>query len=210
MCIRDRYISDIIKDSGGDIWSGGYCNLKRINLETGDIRLYPGLGSITAILEKDAERIWVGTTMGLYLLDKLRGDYRRIDFPVETVHVSTLYQAADSTLYVGTRGAGLLVYDGANDKFIHQYHMENCALVSDNIYIVIPRPDGSLLLGTENSIVTFLYEDRTFQNWTAEQGLMSVCFNAGASTQYGDSLVFGSNDGIVIFPVDLQLSLIHI
>ena len=83
--------------------------------------------------------------------------------------------------------------------------MENCALVSDNIYIVIPRPDGSLLLGTENSIVTFLYEDRTFQNWTAEQGLMSVCFNAGASTQYGDSLVFGSNDGIVIFPVDLQI-----
>ena len=201
----DQYISDIIKDSGGDIWSGGYCNLKRINPETGDIRLYPGLGSITAILEKDAEHIWVGTTMGLYLLDKLRGDYRRIDFPVETVHVSTLYQAADSTLYVGTRGAGLLVYDGANDKFIHQYHMENCALVSDNIYIVIPRPDGSLLLGTENSIVTFLYEDRTFQNWTAEQGLMSVCFNAGASTQYGDSLVFGSNDGIVIFPVDLQI-----
>ena len=34
---------------------------------------------------------------------------------------------------------------------------------------------------------------------------MSVCFNAGASTQYGDSLVFGSNDGIVIFPVDLQI-----
>ena len=45
------HICDIIKDSGGDIWSGGYCNLKRINPETGDIRLYPGLGSITAILE---------------------------------------------------------------------------------------------------------------------------------------------------------------
>ncbi|MBS5412488.1 MAG: response regulator [Bacteroides thetaiotaomicron] len=201
----DQYISDIKKDSQGDVWSGGYYNLKRINPETGTIRLYPGLSSITAILEKNEEQMWIGTTTGVYLLDKLRGNYRRIDFPVETVHVSTLYQTVDGILYVGTRGAGLLVYDSTKDKFVHQYHMENCAIVSDNIYIVIPRPDGSLLLGTENSIATFLCKDRTFHNWTAEQGLMSVCFNAGAATQYGDSLVFGSNDGIVLFPIDMQI-----
>ncbi len=201
----DQYINDIKKDSRGDVWSGGYYNLKRINPETGTMRLYPGLGSITTIQEKDTDRMWIGTTMGLYLLDKQRGDYRRIDFPVETVHVSALYQAADGTLYVGTRGAGLLVYDIANERFIQQYHTDNCALVSNNIYIIIPRSDGSLLLGTENSITTFLHEERTFHNWTAEQGLMSVCFNAGAATWYRDSLAFGSNDGVIVFPADLQI-----
>lgn len=38
----DQYIYDIKKDSGGDIWSGGYYHLKRINLETKNVRLYPG------------------------------------------------------------------------------------------------------------------------------------------------------------------------
>ena len=30
----DQYIYDIKKDSSGDVWSGGYYHLKRINLET--------------------------------------------------------------------------------------------------------------------------------------------------------------------------------
>ena len=45
----DQYIYDIKKDSGGDIWSGGYYHLKRVNLETKSVRLYPGVSSITTI-----------------------------------------------------------------------------------------------------------------------------------------------------------------
>ena len=39
----DQYIFDIKKDSDGDVWSGGYYHLKRINLETKRVRLYPGV-----------------------------------------------------------------------------------------------------------------------------------------------------------------------
>ena len=73
---------DIKKDSGGDIWSGGYYHLKRINLETKNVRLYPGVSSITTIQEKDDRLMWIGTRMGLYLLDKESGIYRYIDLPV--------------------------------------------------------------------------------------------------------------------------------
>lgn len=52
----DQYIFDIKKDSDGDVWSGGYYHLKRINLETGSVRLYPGVSSITTILEKMSDR----------------------------------------------------------------------------------------------------------------------------------------------------------
>ena len=38
----DKYIRDIRKDSRGYVWSGGYYNLKRINVQTKDIRLYHG------------------------------------------------------------------------------------------------------------------------------------------------------------------------
>ena len=71
----DQYIFDIIKDSDGDIWSGGYYHLKRINLETKSVRLYPGVSSITTIQEKDAQHMWVGTRMGLYQLERQSGVY---------------------------------------------------------------------------------------------------------------------------------------
>lgn len=140
----DQYIYDIKKDSGGDIWSGGYYHLKRINLETKNVRLYPGVSSITTIQEKDDRLMWIGTRMGLYLLDKESGIYRYIDLPVESPYICALYQREDGILYIGTRGAGLLVYDINKKKFIHQYRTDNCALISDNIYTILPRQDESL------------------------------------------------------------------
>ena len=135
----DQYIYDIKKDSGGDIWSGGYYHLKRINLDTKNVRLYPGVSSITTIQEKDDRLMWIGTRMGLYLLDKESGIYRYIDLPIESPYICALYQREDGILYIGTRGAGLLVYDINKKKFIHQYRTDNCALISDNIYTILPR-----------------------------------------------------------------------
>ena len=120
----DQYIYDIKKDSGGDIWSGGYYHLKRINLETKNVRLYPGVSSITTIQEKDDRLMWIGTRMGLYLLDKESGSYQYIDLPVESPYICALYQRKDGILYIGTRGAGLLVYDINKKKFIHQYRTD--------------------------------------------------------------------------------------
>ena len=178
----DQYIYDIKKDSGGDIWSGGYYHLKRINLDTKNVRLYPGVSSITTIQEKDDRLMWIGTRMGLYLLDKESGSYRYIDLPVESPYICALYQREDGILYIGTRGAGLLVYDINKKKFIHQYRTDNCALISDNIYTILPRQDESLLMGTETGITIYSPQKHSFRNWTREQGLMSVNFNAGSAT----------------------------
>ena len=202
----DQYIYDIKKDSGGDIWSGGYYHLKRINLETKNVRLYPGVSSITTIQEKDDRLMWIGTRMGLYLLDKESGSYRYIDLPVESPYICALYQREDGILYIGTRGAGLLVYDINKKKFIHQYRTDNCALISDNIYTILPRQDESLLMGTETGITIYSPQKHSFRNWTREQGLMSVNFNAGSATAWNKStLVFGGNEGAVKFPTNIQI-----
>ena len=202
----DQYIYDIKKDSGGDIWSGGYYHLKRINLETKNVRFYPGVSSITIIQEKDDRLMWIGTRMGLYLLDKESGVYQYIDLPVESPHICALYQREDGILYIGTRGAGLLVYDINNKKFVHQYRTDNCALISDNVYIILPRQDGSLLMGTETSITIYSPQEHSFRNWTREQGLMSVNFNVGSATAWNkNTLVFGGNEGAVKFPTNIQI-----
>lgn len=150
--------------------------------------------------------MWIGTRMGLYQLDKQSGVYRYIDLPVESPYICALYQREDGILYIGTRGAGLLVYDINKKKFIHQYRTDNCALISDNIYTIIPRQDENLLMGTENGITIYSPKDHFFRNWTREQGLMSVNFNAGSATTYSNStLVFGGNDGAVKFPTDIEI-----
>ena len=114
--------------------------------------------------------MWIGTRMGLYQLDKQSGVYRYIDLPVESPYICALYQREDGILYIGTRGAGLLVYDINKKKFIHQYRTDNCALISDNIYTIIPRQDENLLMGTENGITIYSPKDHFFRNWTREHG----------------------------------------
>ncbi|MDE6162020.1 MAG: hybrid sensor histidine kinase/response regulator, partial [Bacteroides sp.] len=202
----DQYIYDIKKDSRGDIWSGGYYHLKCINLETKNVRLYPGVSSITTIQEKDDRLMWIGTRMGLYLLDKESGVYQYVDLPVESPYICALYQREDGILYIGTRGAGLLVYDINNKTFVHQYCTDNCALISDNVYTILPRQDKSLLMGTETSITIYSPQEHSFRNWTREQGLMSVNFNAGSATAWNkNTLVFGGNEGAVKFPTNIQI-----
>lgn len=39
----DKYIRDIVKDSKGYIWSGGFYNLKCFDLSLNSVRLYPGI-----------------------------------------------------------------------------------------------------------------------------------------------------------------------
>lgn len=201
----DQYIRDIRKDSEGNIWSGGFYNLKCFDMHTGSSRLYPGLSSITCIREKDRTHMWIGTSSGLYLLDKVSGTYETIELEVESTHICALYQSPNGILYIGTRGSGLVLYDPA-DKAFAMYNTGNCALISNNIYSILPKPDGNLLLGTENGLVHFSPAQMSFNNWTSEQGLMSTCFNPGAGILRSNGrFVLGSNDGVISFPADMQI-----
>ena len=49
----DKYICSITKDRDGYIWSGGYYNLKRIDLKHKNIESIPRLEVITDIKERD-------------------------------------------------------------------------------------------------------------------------------------------------------------
>ena len=42
--------------------------------------------------------MWIGTRMGLYLLDKESGIYRYIDLPVESPYICALYQREDGKI----------------------------------------------------------------------------------------------------------------
>lgn len=200
----DKYIRDIIKDSEGRIWSGGYYNLKCFDLETNHVRLYPGLNSITSISEKDKDYMWIGTITGLYLLNRKSGKYRHIEMEIGSAYINALYQSENGLLYIGTNGLGVFVYDYQNKKIEH-YYPENSALVSNRIFTILPEANGRIMMSTENGITCFYTKDKIFKNWTREEGLLPTYFNAVSGTiRKNQNFVFGCTDGAVEFPKDVK------
>lgn len=201
----DKYIRDIKMDCQGYIWSGGFYNLKRINLKTQDVRFYQGLNSITAIVEKDEKSMWIGSATGLYLLDKESGKWERIKLPVESTYIYSLYQAKNGSLYIGTSGSGLLIYD-CNTKLFTHYYSENCALISNNIYTILSDADKEILMSTETGLTSFYPQEKKFYNWTEDMGLMTTHFNALSGVlRKNNNFVLGSADGAVEFHKDMKL-----
>ena len=201
----DKYIRDIFKDSSGYIWVGGYYNLKYFDMNTQEVRLYPGLNSITTIAEKNEKEMWIGSANGLYLLDKKSGKFEQLHLPVESIYIYSLYQAQNGLLYIGTGGSGLLVYNPNTKEFTH-YYTENSALISNNIYTILSDKDKNILLATENGLASFYPQSNTFHNWTKEMGLMTTHFNALSGTlRKNNYFILGSIDGAVEFHKDMKL-----
>ena len=171
----DKYIRDIVKDSRGYIWSGGYYNLKCFNLATNSVRLYPGLNSITSIVEKDKDNMWIGTVGGLYLLNRNTGEYQFIEMEIGAAYINTLYQADDGLLYIGTNGVGVFVHNHQNKTFEH-YFSDNSALVSNRIFTILPEVNGRIMMSTENGITCFHTKEKIFTNWTRGEGLLPAYF----------------------------------
>ena len=101
-------------------------------------------------------------------------------------YINTLYQAEDLSLYIGTNGSGVVVYNAKDNTFKH-YHKDNCALISNNIYTILPESDGHILMSTENGISCFHPTEKTFHNWTKEQAdvLLLQCLFRNATQEQG-------------------------
>lgn len=98
--------------------------------------------------------MWIGTSAGLYLLDKFSGKYRSIDMPVESMHIHALYQGDDGVLYIGTSGSGLVLYNPEEEAFA-QYYTDNSALISNNIYTILPNRTGIYCLVRKMELFIF-------------------------------------------------------
>lgn len=211
----DKYIHAIIKDSYGDIWIGGHYNLKRINIQKEEIRRYPHISSVTNILEKDRDEMWIGTTKGLFLLNKESGDIKPIPLGTESNNIYSLCQTKDGKLFIGTNGSGLLIYDQATDS-LEIFNKANSALLSNNIYTLLTDGENNIVFSTESGLSRYYPENKTvnmyakdsilFHNWTKEQGLRTNHFNQNSGTiRKNGNFIFGSSEGAVEFEKTLQL-----
>ncbi len=201
----DKYIRSLCTDKEGDIWVGGFSQLMRIRFPEKNVRTYPGVPTVTTLSQRDKSRLWVGTTEGLFLLQKDSGEITEIKLPVESTYICSLYPSPDGLLYIGTNYSGLVVYNPENNSFTN-YHKDNSALISNTIYTIVSDDKEVIVLTTDNGITLFRPREELFQNWTGEQGLLTTYFNETSGTLLSNgNFILGSANGAVEFAGNVKL-----
>jgi len=183
----DKYIRCIYKDWDNLIWAGGYYNLKSYDLDTKEMHCYNMDFPITYITNKDAHNLWIGTINGLYQFNKVNQELKAVNLDSELGCINTIYQSKKNITFIGTHGSGMWIYNNYTEK-VTNYHINNSALISNNIHCILPALEDDLIISTEKGLTRFKTKEKIFSNWTKEQGLMSTSFNQAAGVHTRDNL----------------------
>ena len=202
----DKYIRSIYRDNENLIWIGGFYRLKSYNPTNQEVCEYNVGYPITCIAQKDEHSLWIGTINNLFIFDKRNNKVIPFETNFDIQCINMIYNdPAKNYTYFGTYGNGLFIYDNHTKK-VTRYYDENCGLISNNIYSIVPDRNGNLYLGTENGLSFFDTKADTFTNWTKEQGLLASSFNPNAAIHTSDGyMIFGSNEGVIVLPDSIQL-----
>lgn len=202
----DKYIRSIYRDNERLIWIGGFYQLKSYSLTTKEVCEYNIGYPITCITQKDEHSLWIGTINGVFVFDKLKKQATPLDTEFDIQCINMIYNdPSGNYTYFGTYGDGLFIFEKKTGK-VTRYYDENCGLISNNIYSIVPDRNGNLYLGTENGLSFFDIKANKFINWTKEQGLLAASFNPNAAIHSRDGyMIFGSNEGVIVLPDSIQL-----
>ena len=150
----DKYIRCIYKDWDNLIWAGGYYNLKSYDLDTKEMHCYNMDFPITYITNKDAHNLWIGTINGLYQFNKVNQELKAVNLDSELGCINTIYQSKKNITFIGTHGSGMWIYNNYTEK-VTNYHINNSALISNNIHCILPALEDDLIISTEKGLTRF-------------------------------------------------------
>lgn len=213
------------EDKDGVIWIGTfYTGLYSFNLDTNILThhnsqefLEKGLvtSDVRKILIDSNETIWVGTTAGLFTIDKNLNGALDITSFVEpmakannnqksSIHILSLYESKDGYIWIGTRGAGLCRYDKRNKEF--KWYNKFSGLDEENVASIIEDNSGNIWVSGNSGITKLDLKANEVINYSTNDGLLSDDFNFNAVLKDEEGkLFFGNYKGIDYFnPKDLS------
>lgn len=191
----------VYEDAQKNIWAGttNDGSLYKLNRAQNRFELFdPGISNLQSITEDKAGNLWGGSYTSLIKIDRIHRRHKvyPIGYPVRSIH-----EDRNGTLWLGTQGAGLLLFDRDNGTF-RRYTMAN-GLPSNTILRILEDSKGDLWLSTYNGLARFNPATVTSRNFTQSDGLQSnqFSFNAALALSTGEFL-FGGIKGFNIFHPD--------
>lgn len=212
-----REVGTILEESKDHLWLGLWKEkgIAWFNPLTGGLTqsednpiLAPLMGQSISHIGRDLEgRIWLCSMDGMYRFDPRdsifhyfggKGEGKNF-LPFRNVY--HFYQDADSIMWIGTQGDGLIRWDEREGTY--QQFMREDGLPNNTLYAIYEDEHNHLWIPSDYGIIQF--DKLTFKSKTylPEDGTSEVEFNRLSHTQGPDGrLYFGSLNGVTSFHPD--------
>lgn len=222
--LASNTVMSITEDSRGTIWIGAYnsgvhsFDPQTLQFTHHGSQLFMESGvaesEIWKVLVDKKDHIWLGTTKGLFQLERKNGDVLRIVPMVSKMsdefknnsaanHILSIFESRDHSIWVGTKGAGLFRYEPGSGTFFWYNRLNG--LLEENVYGIIESLDGNIWVSGNSGITELDMKTGKFTNYTTSDGLLSNDFNRNSTfIDTEGNIYFGSYQGVDYFdPSDI-------
>lgn len=197
--IENASVRKLYLDRENNLWAATFGNgkLYRYNETTDRFEAFDqGLYDLGSFLEDDKGTLWAGDAYRLIRIDKKNKQHR---FFAIGKPVRALWKAQDGNFWIGTEGAGILLFDPVQEKVIAHY-ADDDGLCNNSVLSMLQDKAANLWVSTFNGLSSFNPRLKTFTNYYQGDGLPSnqFMFRAALHLRSGE-MVFGSINGFVLF-----------
>ena len=163
---------------------------------------------VQTIAEDHDGRIWVGTDIGLFVIDN-PDDWFNDNFRITQVKVprNDGTNLADYLLYgmpiisitvdganrkwIGTSGNGVYLVSASGQEILHHFTSENSPLLSNNVTSIAIHPrTGEVMMGTDGGLVSY-QSDATSPSETLSEGTIQIFPNPVRPEYHGNVTITG-------------------
>ncbi len=151
--------------------------------------------SVNCILQDHSGYIWIGTWSGLIRYDgystELFRANNRIPGSLKSNKITSIFEASDSSLWIGTMVGGLFLFDRKTEIFTQYQKIDSVAssLSDNNVWGIEEDSHHNIWIATQNGLNKLDRKTGQFQRWyTTKSDSNSLSFN------FLTSLHFDKND----------------
>lgn len=163
------------------------------------------LKNVTVLYEDSQQRLWIGSKLGISLLDTLTNTFNLTATIQHTNRQMGAYfmvlsiMEYQGKLWIGSFNDGLWIVD-LSDISTTPRILKRKEIQNSTIYATLPDGEGNLWMSTNQGIIRYHVLTGKFANFTVAEGLQHDEFNRLAYTLCANGdIVFGGINGLNIF-----------
>jgi ligand-binding sensor domain-containing protein/signal transduction histidine kinase len=198
--INVNFITTLWQQPDGRLWVGGYHDLRIYDPKHARFQGVLRQTLIYSLHPRPNGGLWAATSHGLLAFDATGALLDRfvVTPPGENQDVTSIWQASDSSLWLGTRTAGL-VWLNPTTRALRRWNKTH-GLSDNTVYSLLPAADSGLWLGTQHGLTYFPFRpDQPPRVYFKADGLADDEFNQGSAGYLPDGrLVMGGIQGLTV------------
>jgi ligand-binding sensor domain-containing protein/signal transduction histidine kinase len=208
-------------DSVGNLWVGTFgFGVLYYDLPTRSVRQFlqaesgrdeREINKVNDVHVDQRGRVWVGRDGGgLSLIEPQKGRYRVIETGLltHTLTVTSIMEDSSGLLWLGTKSAGVIIYDPVN-KTTRSYDNSSGLTTNSVVATVEAKTMGNIWISTNNGLTSIETASNKISHFTRSDGLPGNQFNNNSVLRDEKSgmLLFGGIEGLTVFhPEHIQVS----